>query len=157
MATTESLNNKLGLYSLVKCFLSKYLLLNIFLIFAFQQKIMTAVIPITCQEGLSLILWVFVCQRKSLYILSKAQQIWWGEGGDKTASERPSCWGDVCERPGSIYWWGWGWFSPPPAHRLDVALRILCLNEEWCLSLWVSECLLGPSSILLIISVVFWL
>lgn len=106
VATTESLNNKLGLYSLVKCFLSKYLLLNIFLIFAFQQNIMTAVILITCQEGLSLILWVFVCQRKSLYILSKAQPIWWGEGGDKIASERPSRWGDVHERPGSIYWWG---------------------------------------------------
>lgn len=56
VATTESLNNKLGLYSLVKCFLSKYLSLNIFLIFAFQQNIMTAVILITCQEGLSLIL-----------------------------------------------------------------------------------------------------
>lgn len=51
VAATESLNDKLGLYSLVHCFLSKYLLLNIFLIFAFQQNIMTVVILTIARKG----------------------------------------------------------------------------------------------------------
>lgn len=156
MATTESLNNKLGLYSLVKCFLSKYLLLNIFLIFAFQQNIMTAVILITCQEGLSLTLWVFLCQRKSLYILS--QQIWWGEGVGTNQHLKGLPVGEMSVRGWEEFIGGGGaGFLPLRPIRWYVALRILCLNEEWCLSFWVSECLLGPSPILLIISVVFWL
>ena len=155
MATTESLNNKLGLYSLVKCFFSKYLLLNTFLIFAFQQNIMTAVILITCQEGLSLTLWVFLCQRKSVYILhNKYDGV--RVGTNQHLKGLPV--GEMSVRGREEFVGGGGaGFLPLRPIRWYVALRILCLNEEWCLSFWVSECLLGPSPILLIISVVFWL